>query len=71
MKLKKKKDFHVEKIDTTKETTDGTVKEIVKKRKRSHQRSKKQLTKIQEKKLKLMADLEEKKKRKKDQIKSK
>ena len=38
---------------------DGTVKEIVKKRKRSHQRSKKQLKKIQEKKLRLMADLEE------------
>ena len=30
------KDFHVEKIDTTKETTDGSVKKIVKKRKRSH-----------------------------------
>ena len=53
------KDFQVEKIDISKETTDGTVKEIVKKRKRSHQRSKKQLKKIQEKKLKLMAYLEE------------
>ena len=60
---KKKKDFHVEKIDTTKETTDGTIKEIVKKRKRSHQRSEKQLKKIQEKKLKLMADLEENQKK--------
>ena len=39
------KDFHVEKIDTTKETT----KEIVKKKKRSNQQSKKQLKKIQEK----------------------
>ena len=53
------KDFQVEKIDISKETMDGTVKEIVKKRKRSHQRSKKQLKKIQEKKLRLMADLEE------------
>ena len=40
---------------------DGTVKEIVTKRKRSHQQNKGQLKKIQEKKLKLMADLEEKK----------
>ena len=53
------KDFQVEKIDISKERTDGTIKEIVKKRKRSHQRSKKQSKKIQEKKLKLMADLEE------------
>ena len=57
------KDFQVEKIDISKERTDGTIKEIVKKRKRSHQRSKKQLKKIQEKKLKLMADLEENKKK--------
>ena len=42
---------------------DGTVKEIVKKRKRSHQQSERQLKKIQDKKLKLMADLEEKKKK--------
>ena len=34
MKLKKKKDFHVEKIDSSKETTDGTIKEIVKKKKK-------------------------------------
>ena len=40
---------------------DGTVKEIVTKRKRSHQQNEGQLKKIQEKKLKLMADLEEKK----------
>ena len=53
------KDFHVEKIDIAKETTDDIVKQIVKKGKRLHQRSKKQLKKIQEKKLKLMADLEE------------
>ena len=33
------KDFHVEKIDTSKETMDNTIKEIVKKRKRSHQQS--------------------------------
>ena len=46
------KDLHVEKTDTTKETMDSTIKEIVKKRKRSHQRSKKQLKKIQEKKTK-------------------
>ena len=32
------KDFRVEKIDVAKETKDGTAKEIVKKRKRSHQR---------------------------------
>ena len=38
---------------------DCTIKEILKKRKRSHQRSEKQLKKIQEKKLKLIADLEE------------
>ena len=56
-----KKDFHVEKLDTSKETMDGTVKEIVTKRKRSHQQNEGQLKKIQEKKLKLMADLEEKK----------
>ena len=29
-----KKDFHVEKIDASKETTDGTIKEIVKKKKK-------------------------------------
>ena len=57
------KDFHIEKIDTSKQTTDSTIKEIVKKRKRSHQRNEKQLKKIQEKKLKLMADLEENKKK--------
>ena len=57
------KDFRVEKIDIAKETTDDVVKEIVKKRKRLHQQSKKQLKKIQEKKLKLMADLEENKKK--------
>ena len=57
------KDFHFEKIDTSKETTDNTIKEIVKKRKRSHQRSEKQLKKIQEKKLELMVDLEENKKK--------
>ena len=44
------KDFHVEKIDTSKETTDSTIKEIVKKRKRVHQQREKQLKKIQEKK---------------------
>ena len=32
------KDFRVEKIDVAKETKDSTAKEIVKKRKRSHQR---------------------------------
>ena len=65
------KNFRVEKINIAKETMDGsTAKEIVQKRKRSHQRSKKQLKKIQEKKLKLMADLEENQ-RKIDQIKSK
>ena len=64
------KDFRIEKVDIAKETTDDVVKEIVKKRKRSHQRSEKQLKKIQEKKLKLMADLEENFK-KIDQIKSK
>ena len=54
------KDFCVEKIDIAKETMDGsTAKEIVQKRKRLHQWSKKQLKKSQEKKLKLMADLEE------------
>ena len=42
---------------------DGIVKETVKKRKRSHQRSKKQLKIIQEKKLKLIADLEQNKKK--------
>ena len=47
------KNFCVEKIDIAKETTDGgTAKEIVKKRKRSHQRSEKQFKKIQEKKTK-------------------
>ena len=51
-------------------TMDDVEKEIVKKRKRSHQRSKKRLKKIQEKKLKLMADYEENQ-RKIDQIKSK
>ena len=65
------KDFRVEKIDIAKETTDGgTSKEIVQKRKRSHQQSKKQLKKIQEKKLNLMADLKENQ-RKINQIKSK
>ena len=50
-KTEEQKDFHVEKIDTSKETTDGTVKEIVKKKRgRSHQQSKNQLKKIQEKK---------------------
>ena len=38
---------------------DGTVKEIVKKRKRSDQQREKRLKKIQEKKRKLIADLEE------------
>ena len=56
------KDFCIEQINISKETMDNTVKEIVKKRKRSHQQSEKQLKKIQEKKLKLMADLEENKK---------
>ena len=46
------KDFHVQKIDTSKDTMDGTIKEIVKKRKRLHQPSKKQLKKIQENKTK-------------------
>ena len=53
------KDFRAEKINIAKETTDSIIKEIVKKRKRLHQWSKKQLKKIQEKKLKRMADLEE------------
>ena len=64
------KDFHFEKSDIAKETRDGTIKEIVKKRKRLHQWSEKQLKKNSRKKLKLMADLEENKK-KIDQIKSK
>ena len=57
------KDFRFEKSDIAKETRDGTIKEIVKERKRSHQRSKKQLKIIQEKKLKLIADLEQNKKK--------
>ena len=64
------KDFRFEKSDIAKETRDGTIKEIVKKRKRLHQWSEKQLKKNSRKKLKLMADLEENKK-KIDQIKSK
>ena len=55
------KDFRIEQINISKETMDNTVKEIVKKRKRSHRQSEKQLKKIQEKNLKLMADLEENK----------
>ena len=54
------KDFHIEKIHIAKETTDDTVKEIVRNRKRSHQQSEKQLEKIKKnQKLKLMTDLEE------------
>ena len=45
MKLKKKKNFHVEKIAASKETTDDTVK------------------KYKKRNLKLMADLEENKKK--------
>ena len=69
MKLRNK-DFRIEKINIAKETTDDVIREIVKKRKRSHQLSKEQLKKIQEKKLKLKADLEENQ-RKIDQKKSK
>ena len=47
---KEEKDFCVEIIDIAKETTDGsTAKEIVQKRQRSHQRSKKQLKKFKKK----------------------
>ena len=50
------KDFHVEKIDTTKETT----KEIVKKKRKIKSAEQKTVEKNSRKKLKLMADLEKK-----------
>ena len=70
MKLKKKKDFYVEKIDSSKETTDGTIKEIVKKKKKIASAERKLIEKNLRKKTKTDGWWQRKLK-KIDQIKSK